>query len=77
MGAGNSHFDVNVRDLDCDFYALAVIRCGATGLVLYGRSTSQQCLIVGGNDTPVTTRLTNQVPYKFEAGTPHRGVRFV
>ncbi len=73
------HLPVNVRELDCDFYALSGHKLyGPTGIgVLYGK---QQWLeemppYQGGGDMirSVTFEKTtyNSLPYKFEAGTPH------
>jgi SufS family cysteine desulfurase len=75
------HFDVNVRDLDCDFYAFSSHKmCGPTGVgVLYGRLQHLEAMppYRGGGEmirTVTTEESTwNQVPHKFEAGTPHIG----
>ena len=72
------HFPIDVRALDCDFYAFSGHKLfGPTGIgVLYGRSE----LLVemppwqGGGDmiSSVTFEKTtwNKLPHKFEAGTP-------
>ena len=73
------HFDVDVRDLGCDFYALSGHKLfGPTGIgVLYGRAALLEAMspYQGGGDmiSSVTFEKTlyNKVPYKFEAGTPH------
>jgi cysteine desulfurase/selenocysteine lyase len=72
------HMAVNVRDLDCDFYAFSGHKmCGPTGIgALYARSAVQQHMVpyLGGGDMilRVTFEETiyNVPPYKFEAGTP-------
>jgi cysteine desulfurase/selenocysteine lyase len=73
------HFDVDVRDLGCDFYVLSGHKLfGPTGIgVLYGRAELLEAMppYQGGGDmiASVTFEKTlyNKVPYKFEAGTPH------
>jgi len=70
---------VDVRDLDCDFYVLSSHKMfGPTGVgVLYGRPALLEAMppYQGGGDmiASVTFEATryNQVPYKFEAGTPN------
>jgi cysteine desulfurase/selenocysteine lyase len=73
------HLKVDVRDLDCDFYAFSGHKtCGPTGIgVLYGKSYWLESMppVMGGGDmiASVTFEKTtyNVLPYKFEAGTPH------
>jgi cysteine desulfurase/selenocysteine lyase len=73
------HLPVDVRDLDCDFYALSAHKLfGPTGIgVLYGKAALLQAMppYQGGGDMilSVTFEKTqyNYVPRKFEAGTPH------
>ncbi len=74
-----SHLNVDVRDLDCDFYAFSGHKMfGPTGVgVLYGKETWLDKLppYQGGGDmiSHVSFEKTvyNELPYKFEAGTPH------
>jgi len=73
------HLVVDVQDLDCDFYVLSSHKMfGPTGTgVLYGRASLLEAMppYQGGGDmiASVTFEKTlyNQVPYKFEAGTPN------
>jgi len=73
------HLVIDVADLDCDFYVLSSHKMfGPTGTgVLYGRRTLLEAMppYQGGGDmiASVTFEKThyNQVPYKFEAGTPN------
>jgi cysteine desulfurase / selenocysteine lyase len=73
------HLHVDVRELDCDFYAFSGHKVfGPTGIgVLYGRESllEQMPPYQGGGDMirSVTFEKTiyNELPYKFEAGTPH------
>lgn len=74
-----SHMAVDVRDLDCDFYAFSSHKMyGPTGVgVLYGREQLLERMPPwqGGGDMilAVTFEKTtfNALPYKFEAGTPN------
>ena len=74
-----SHFAVDVRELGCDFYAFSGHKLfGPTGIgVLYGREDLLDRMppYQGGGDMirSVTFEKTtyNDLPYKFEAGTPH------
>jgi cysteine desulfurase/selenocysteine lyase len=69
---------VDVRDLDCDFYAFSGHKAyGPTGIgVLYGKAALLEAMppYQGGGDmiASVTFEKTvyNKVPHKFEAGTP-------
>jgi cysteine desulfurase/selenocysteine lyase len=73
------HLKVDVRDLDCDFYAFSGHKMfGPTGIgALYGRVELLEKMppYQGGGDmiSLVTFEKThyNVLPYKFEAGTPH------
>ena len=73
------HLKVDVRALGCDFYALSSHKLyGPTGVgVLYGRQELLEAMppYQGGGDMilSVTFEKTtyNELPYKFEAGTPN------
>ena len=73
------HQPVDVRDLDCDFYVFSGHKAyGPTGIgVLYGKEQWLERIppFQGGGDMikSVTFEKTtyNELPYKFEAGTPH------
>ncbi len=73
------HGKVDVRALDCDFYCFSSHKMlGPTGFgVLYGRQSLLEAMPPwqGGGDMilSVTFEKTtyNQLPWKFEAGTPH------
>ena len=73
------HLMVDVRALDCDFYVFSGHKIyGPTGVgVLYGKRHLLEAMppYQGGGDMirSVTFEKTiyNQLPYKFEAGTPH------
>jgi cysteine desulfurase/selenocysteine lyase len=75
------HFVVDVQELDCDFYVFSSHKMyGPTGTgVLYGREALLEAMppYRGGGDmiASVTFERTtyNQLPYKFEAGTPNIG----
>jgi cysteine desulfurase / selenocysteine lyase len=75
---GAVHLDVDVRDLDCDFYAFTGHKVyGPTGIgVLYAKRDWLERLPPfngGGEMIEVVTldRVTyNEPPHKFEAGTP-------
>ncbi len=74
-----AHMPVDVTALDCDFYVFSGHKLyGPTGIgVLYGKRAllNKMPPWQGGGDmiAEVTFRKTtyNQLPYKFEAGTPH------
>jgi cysteine desulfurase/selenocysteine lyase len=74
-----SHLPVDVRALDCDFYAFSGHKIfGPTGIgVLYGKRALLEAMPPwqGGGDMirSVTFERTeyNEIPYKFEAGTPN------
>lgn len=73
------HQAVDVRDLDCDFYAFSGHKmCGPTGIgVLYGREALLRELppFQSGGDMILTVSFKgttyNDLPYRLEAGTPH------
>jgi cysteine desulfurase/selenocysteine lyase len=73
------HMRVDVRALDCDFYAFSGHKmCGPTGIgVLYGRESLLRAMPPwqGGGDMILAVSFErtvyNELPYKFEAGTPH------
>ena len=76
---GAPHFSIDVQKLDCDFYAFSGHKMyGPTGIgVLYGKRKwlDQMPPFLGGGEMidRVTFAKTtyNEIPYKFEAGTPH------
>jgi cysteine desulfurase / selenocysteine lyase len=73
------HMAVDVADLDCDFYAFSGHKLfGPTGVgVLYGKEDLLESMppYQGGGDmiSSVSFEKTtyNELPYKFEAGTPN------
>lgn len=73
------HAAVDVQALGCDFYAFSGHKmCGPTGIgALYGREEWLEQLPPwqGGGEMILNVSFTattyNQLPYKFEAGTPH------
>lgn len=73
------HMAVDVQSLNCDFYAFSAHKMyGPTGIgVLYGKEAllDEMPPYQGGGDMiySVTFDKTeyNELPYKFEAGTPH------
>ncbi len=72
------HFHIDVQDLDCDFFAFSGHKIyGPTGLgVLYGKEEWLEKLppYMGGGEMIKTVTFEhttfNDLPYKFEAGTP-------
>jgi len=79
-GAQSSvHLDIDVRDLDCDFFVLSAHKLyGPTGFgILYGKKDILEAMPVfhGGGEMikEVSFEKTtyNELPYKFEAGTPN------
>ncbi len=76
---GAPHLSVDVQDLDCDFYCFSGHKVyGPTGIgVLYGKREwlDKMPPFLGGGEmiSKVTFEKTdyNELPYKFEAGTPH------
>ncbi|MDB5024192.1 MAG: cysteine sulfinate desulfinase [Mucilaginibacter sp.] len=73
------HLDIDVQDLDCDFFAFSGHKVyGPTGVgVLYGKRALLEDMPVfqGGGEMikEVTFEHTtyNELPYKYEAGTPN------
>src|SRR5580693_782143 len=73
------HLDINVSDMDCDFFAFSAHKLyGPTGVgVLYGKRELLESMppFQGGGEMikEVTLKKTtfNDLPYKFEAGTPN------
>ena len=73
------HLPVDVQDLDCDFYTFSGHKLyGPTGIgILYGKRElleSMPPFQSGGDMIKSVTfekTLYNDLPYKFEAGTPH------
>jgi cysteine desulfurase/selenocysteine lyase len=76
---GVPHLTVDVRDLDCDFYAFSGHKVyGPTGIgVLYGKQALLEAMppYQGGGDMILSVSFEkttyNALPYKFEAGTPN------
>ncbi|HKJ82539.1 MAG TPA: cysteine desulfurase [Mariprofundaceae bacterium] len=74
-----AHLQVDVQELDVDFYAISAHKMlGPTGIgVLYAKEALLEAMppYQGGGDmiSMVTFEKThyNDLPYKFEAGTPH------
>ncbi|HJV79619.1 cysteine desulfurase [Noviherbaspirillum sp.] len=74
-----AHLGVDVRELDCDFYAFSGHKIFApTGIgALYGKETLLDAMppYQGGGDMISSVSfgetLYNELPYKFEAGTPN------
>jgi len=73
------HLDIDVQDIDCDFFAFSAHKLyGPTGVgVLYGRKDILEAMPVfqGGGEMirEVSFEGTtyNDLPYKYEAGTPN------
>ena len=76
---GVPHAPVDVREIGCDFYAFSAHKMfGPTGTgVLYGREALLDAMppYQGGGDMILEVRFDgttyNELPYKFEAGTPN------
>lgn len=74
-----SHLEIDVQELDCDFYALSAHKCyGPTGTgALYGKRELLESMppYQGGGemikDVSFKQTTYNDIPYKFEAGTPN------
>jgi len=74
-----AHIDIDVQELDCDFMAFSGHKMyGPTGIgVLYGKETILSDLppYRGGgemiSEVTVEGSTWNELPYKFEAGTPN------
>jgi cysteine desulfurase/selenocysteine lyase len=73
------HLDIDVQELNCDFFAISSHKVyGPTGVgVLYGKKELLKAMppFMGGGEMikDVTFEKTtwNDLPYKFEAGTPN------
>ena len=73
------HLKVDVQELDCDFYAFSGHKIyGPTGIgVLYGKKSWLEVMppYQSGGDMITSVSFQNtqfkEIPYKFEAGTPH------
>ncbi len=73
------HLDIDVRDMDCDFFVFSSHKLyGPTGIgALYGKKHLLESMPVyqgGGEmikDVNFETITWNDLPYKFEAGTPN------
>jgi len=73
------HIEVDLQALGCDFYAFSGHKmCGPTGIgVLYGREEVLRDMPPwqGGGDMILAVSfgktVYNELPFKFEAGTPH------
>jgi len=76
---GVPHMPVDVQDLDCDFYAFSGHKMfGPTGTgVLFGKEDLLEAMppYQGGGDMILEVSfdgtIYNELPYKFEAGTPN------
>ncbi len=74
-----AHQPIDVQAIGCDFYAFSGHKmCGPTGIgALYGRREWLEKLppFQGGGDMILTVSFAgttyNELPYRFEAGTPH------
>jgi len=72
------HLSVDVQDLDADFLAFSAHKmCGPTGIgVLYGKESLLEAMppFLGGGEmikkVHLRTFTHNELPHKFEAGTP-------
>lgn len=73
------HMRVNVRELDCDFYVCSAHKIyGPTGIgIVYGKEKLLDAMppYQGGGDMILSVSFEkttyNNLPHKFEAGTPH------
>ena len=73
------HLDIDVQELDCDFFAVSSHKVyGPTGIgVLYGKRALLEAMppFMGGGemikDVSFEKSTWNELPYKFEAGTPN------
>ena len=76
---GASHMPVDVKELGCDFYAFSGHKMlGPTGIgVLWGKTEHLEEMdpFMGGgemiNTVTMESSTWNDIPYKFEAGTPN------
>ncbi|UII31734.1 cysteine desulfurase [Fulvivirga ulvae] len=75
----SAHLEIDVQDLDCDFYAISAHKFyGPTGTgALYGKRELLEAMppYQGGGemikDVSFEGTTYNDIPYKFEAGTPN------
>jgi cysteine desulfurase / selenocysteine lyase len=75
----SSHIEIDVQTLNCDFYVLSAHKLyGPTGIgVLYGKRALLDAMppYMGGGemikDVSFEKTTYNELPYKFEAGTPN------
>jgi cysteine desulfurase / selenocysteine lyase len=73
------HLPIDVQDLDCDFFAFSAHKAyGPTGVgILYGKKMLLEKMppYQGGGEmmreVTLTRTIYNDIPYKFEAGTPN------
>jgi cysteine desulfurase / selenocysteine lyase len=73
------HLDINVQEMDCDFFAFSAHKIyGPTGVgVLYGKKALLEAMPPfqsGGEmikEVSIEKTSFNDLPYKFEAGTPN------
>lgn len=73
------HLNIDVQALDCDFYSFSAHKmCGPTGIgILYGKEKwlEEMPPFEGGGEMIKTVAFGkttyNDLPFKFEAGTPH------
>ena len=73
------HLDIDVQELDCDFFAFSSHKLyGPTGVgVLYGKKDLLEAMPVfqGGGEmikeVTIEGTIFNDLPYKYEAGTPN------
>ncbi len=74
-----SHLDIDVQDLDADFYAFSAHKLyGPTGVgILYGKRALLEAMPPYQGGGEMISEVTyegctyNELPYKFEAGTPN------
>jgi cysteine desulfurase/selenocysteine lyase len=74
-----AHLEIDVQDLDCDFYCISSHKMyGPTGTgILYGKKALLEKMppYMGGGemikDVTFSKTTYNDLPYKFEAGTPN------
>ncbi len=73
------HLDIDVQEMDCDFFAFSAHKLyGPTGVgILYGKKLLLEAMPVflGGGEmikeVSFTKTTYNELPYKYEAGTPN------
>ena len=73
------HLDIDVQEMDCDFFAFSAHKLyGPTGVgILYGKKDILDSMLVfqgGGEmikDVTFAKTTFNDLPYKYEAGTPN------